>query len=107
MCIRDSIYKLAVTVLFYGYARQAASISPAFFICIALALDTMIAIALRRWPRLGALQFWAFIAIVLGVMAIDLRSAISPARPQPQGSLTPRPEWGDQAFTSFGRVDLR
>lgn len=95
--------KLIVTILFYGYARQAASIGPAFFVLIALACDFALPRD-HRWPvRVGIGAVIAAVVIDIGVAALAPRLIVQPEQP---GTITARPQWGAGAFQSFGRVHI-
>jgi len=98
--------KLVVTILFYGYARQAVSILPAFFIFVGVALDWMIARAgwpgHHDWrPRIGTL------ACLAAALAMDFHAAIQHTRYAPAESVTPAPQWGAGAFESYKSIHLR
>ncbi len=99
-------YKLCVTVAYFGYARQAASISPAFFVVLALAVDPALAwLSTRRaWRLIG----WAAIAagaISLGVF--DRWIAHAPAEMRVLGLARPAPRWAPNAFEAADTIELR
>jgi hypothetical protein len=122
LCLLVLLYKLLVTVGFFGYARQAASIGPVLALLAALALD---ALAGKLWSSLtahrgraaGALcgaipgghrRTWLIVGsvVVLGV-AVDLHAARHPPAFDVQGPLRASPEWGQSSFSSNVRVELR
>ncbi|MFM7051993.1 MAG: glycosyltransferase family 39 protein [Planctomycetota bacterium] len=116
-------YRLAVTLAFYGYARQSAAIGPVLFALMALGVDWCI-VALRSRgasedaARIAALPFgvrppWAaalvaFASVVVGVAFLaTLRAPALRARPtQPSGVITPAPQWAPDAFESNARLML-
>jgi hypothetical protein len=100
-------YKLAVTVLFYGYARQAASIAPAFAVFGAVALDALLARCVRS-PRIVA---YLAVAVVLALLASDgVRCADPPQfdvrAVEPTAKIRPAGEWGAGAFESASKLEL-
>jgi hypothetical protein len=100
-------YKLVVTILFYGYARQAASIAPAFFVITALAVDwVMLKFAPNIKPRQTAKWMIAGVALLM-LVAAEIYAAITVDHFTARGNLNPKPEWGDNAFHSFERVDIQ
>jgi hypothetical protein len=96
-------YKLAVTVAFYGYARQAVSIGPAFFVLAAIAVDALRA----RLPRASAVG-WCLVAVALACEVVHLATArdfvVAPARSDIQ--VMPATHWAPNAFEAFGDVVL-
>lgn len=108
-------YKIAVTILFYGYARQAASIAPAFFVLTALAVDWVIlkfapppppAPPANFKPRQTAKWMITGLALLM-ILAIEIYAAITVNHFTAHGNLNPKTEWGDKAFQSFERVDIQ
>lgn len=102
------VYKLLVALAFYGYARQAASILPAFFVLVALGFEAMlIAPVSHRWPRvLSAIRPLALAvaaALLLGAgVAVGSSFQYDVA-----GSTDTAPFWGDGAFESCRRLTIR
>lgn len=101
------IYKLIVTALFYGYARQAVSILPAFFFFAALFVDQLIrwAEALLpvplRWQRVIGL------AVVLTVLGVDVYASRHAPVMRVDGSHERTPmKWGPGSFESAQRIEL-
>jgi hypothetical protein len=99
-------YKLAVTVLFYGYARQAVSIAPAFMVFGAVAVDAVLERWLRgRWTTLTGAAF-AAVLIAIDVFhcthapALDIRPLSADAKMLPAG------EWGPGAFESPSEIAI-
>jgi hypothetical protein len=96
------LYKVLVTVAFYGYARQATSIAPATFAVIALGIDAAIGMVMAR-P--GAGLRWAGAAIGVALVAAAAWSAWLPPSVgirtlRPEGKMMTAPEWGEGAFES-------
>jgi len=101
------VNKLIVTILFYGYARQGASIGPAFFVMMALLIEFILTLLTSRWPRLSASLPWIGCAVVMIALSIDLRIAITAQPLRIHGNLIQRPEFGPGAFTSYERIELK
>jgi hypothetical protein len=100
-------YKLAVTVIFYGYARQAVSIAPAFAVFTAVAIDALLA----RWvrsPRVGAsLGVAAVLALLVGDSARYLAPPRFDVRTRGMNAkIEPAREWGADAFESSSALEL-
>jgi hypothetical protein len=106
ICLLVLGYKLIVTVLFYGYARQGVSVQPAAFVLVALACDSM----LRRlgdrprWRAAGWLTFAGLTALGVGA---DIRAAVSPAALGVRGPARLAPRWGQNAFEASETIELR
>ncbi len=106
-------YKLAVTLLFYGYARQAASIQPAFLVFAALALSTLWMALEARAPwlrahaaRIGCALVGAALALEISAFAARPGTAITAHPADPATRLLTRPEWGPTAFTTHGSIHV-
>ncbi|MBI5863652.1 MAG: hypothetical protein HZB38_03915 [Planctomycetes bacterium] len=98
-------YKLAVTVAFFGYARQAVSIAPAFCLLAALAVDRLVRFLPARLagPRIG----YGCVLMVLAVMlATDLAIARRPAEMRIRGPARPATHWAPNAFESNQSIDI-
>lgn len=104
-------YKLAVTVAFYGYARQAASILPALAVIWAMGLDTVFAGVVEftgargqgshpRWQAVWLIP--VLILMMADVWAWRQRAAVVPA-----GDFWPATHWGGGAFESSADIQLR
>lgn len=86
------LYKLLVAIAFFGYARQAASVHPAFFAVAAMGIDAILELILRRrpglarhMPRAGFGAGGAF--LLLQLLALGRSQAFSvdpPMKPNPQ-----------------------
>lgn len=105
------VYKLAVVIAFYGYARQAVSIAPALFALSALAVDALWVRLRPATPASGRATRWIGAALIALLCAFAAYDACSPPRwvprpAQPGGSLSPAPQWGAQAFESFDELEL-
>jgi hypothetical protein len=101
------VYKLAVTLVFYGYARQGASIAPAFFVFIAIANDTLLIPLDRLRPRL--MRRHAIIGTLTCIILLvgDVVFARRPQRERIVGDTAARPEFGPGAFQAFNRIEIR
>ena len=99
-------YKIAVTIAFYGYARQAVSIAPVLFTLTALCVDAACMLAPRtrlfRWPAVAAL---ASLFIVAAVQTMHL-PRFNPKAATISGRITATPQWGAGAFESFDQLVL-
>ena len=105
LCLLILLYKLLVTVAFFGYARQAASIGPVLALLAAVALDALIEkIGLAARPR-WLVAMW--ISLVALAVAIDLHAARHPPAFDIHGPLRATPEWGESSFSSNARIELR
>jgi hypothetical protein len=107
LCLIVIGYKLVVTTLFYGYARQAVSIEPALFIFGAIAIDAMFT-RLRCPPRIAtALGIAAVLALVGCDIASYRGSHDFEIHPMPANSrILKAPDWGPGAFESFGEIEI-
>lgn len=114
-------YRLAVTLAFYGYARQSAAIGPILFAIMGIGLASCIAAIRSRVmnagtvdepgarPRLAAgLAAGIAATAVVGVaIAATVRAPALRARPaQPTGVIVPAPQWSADAFESNTRLVL-
>ncbi|HWB19771.1 MAG TPA: glycosyltransferase family 39 protein [Phycisphaerales bacterium] len=118
------LYKILVTVLYYGYARQAVSIAPVFAFFFALPIDAIFTRFLRpqnmaldngpihvvtdgpsvqRKPKHVRVVACAF---VFAVIASDIYTAIERKPLYPHGSYVSAPQFGSNAFVSFSRIEL-
>ena len=99
-------YKIAVTIAFYGYARQAVSIAPVLFALTALCIDAACMLAPRtrlfRWPVRAAL---ASLFIVAAVQAFQ-PPRFTTHTATLSGRITNTPQWGAGAFESFDQLVL-
>jgi hypothetical protein len=97
-------YKLAVTVAFYGYARQAVSVAPAFYVLAALALDALLA---RVSPSSARWLGWS---VVCAALACDVAHFATAQPLVLEQSSSPRvvqtPQWGAGAFESYDQLVL-
>jgi hypothetical protein len=102
------VNKIIITVLFYGYARQAASIAPAFFVLIAIAVDSILLLIDRRWP--GWLQCQRGVAIGICVIMLALDIVLARGEEKDRiviGPVDQRPDLGPGAFASYGEIEIR
>jgi hypothetical protein len=101
------LYKLIVTVLFYGYARQSASIAPAFFVLMALAIEYA---GVRLAPTVAPLRRWAkpaAIAALLLTVALDISGSLRRPVLTVTGQVTPVPMLGEDAFSTHRAILVR
>lgn len=104
-------YKVAITVVFFGYARQAASILPAFAFFAALGVDSLLRLAAlglsqraRDVVRRGAPALW--LLAIGALLGADLSLSRAEAIPDPASPVTPAPRWGVGAWESAVDVKL-
>ncbi|MEO6710407.1 MAG: glycosyltransferase family 39 protein [Planctomycetota bacterium] len=107
LCLIVIAGKLAVTIVYYGYARQAVSIEPVFFVFAAVAIDSLLA-KLHCPPR-AALLLGA--AILLALLACDIfafrGSHGFDIRPKsPEARIVRVPEWGLGAFETVDEIEI-
>lgn len=100
-------YKLIVTALFYGYARQAASIGPVFAFFIAVTIDRLLDLVQRRapWPRW--IEPGALAALAILLVTTDIIAARSHAELTVRGPARLAPQWGNNAWVAPGPVELK
>lgn len=100
-------YKLIVTILFYGYARQAASIQPAFLVFVALTLVEF-AELIMRGRVLPRTPLRIFVALILaGFLAFDTFTARQTAVLVVRGDARLAPEWAPNAIHAPATIELR
>ena len=121
LCLLVLVYKLVVTVGFFGYARQAASIGPVLALLVALALDALagkLGTAIgRRGGAAGSLtgalpgghrRAWLLVGSVVALgVALDVQAARHPPAFDIHGPLRATPEWGESSFSSNAKIELR
>lgn len=96
-------YKLIVTALFYGYARQAVSILPAFFIFMAIAFDMLIG---RLHSKVQHSDSWrvagriGLAVMLVALFGIEIAAAFSNRQLAVNGPVQLTPELGVHAFRS-------
>ncbi len=97
-------YKLIVTILFYGYARQAVSILPAFAIHQAVAIVSLTA-AVAEVIRLPKRTDLAIVSLIVTALIFgDVHSAFRPTPIRLDGTIHAAPRWGPDAVESFERL---
>ncbi len=99
------LYKVAVTLLFFGYARQAVSILPAFALMGALAIDASLTGLIRRGVPRRAPSV-AGLVVLFSLAAADLSVLFSRAAPRIEGPARPAPRWGQGSFESVGTIKI-
>ncbi len=99
-------YKVIVTILFYGYARQAVSILPAFYFFQAVAL-----VQIGEWLHMRKLQpnivKCAAIGLVSLLFIVDLYASWRQPAMIVDGPQRLAPQWGADAFESVETIHLR
>lgn len=99
--------KVIVAVLYYGYARQAASTLPAFAIFAALPIDAALAAVERRWRGAREVQIAAAVGIAGALLATDVRAFRAGTTLHITGAVAADERWGGEAFVSFQDFLLR
>jgi hypothetical protein len=98
-------YKVIITIVFYGYARQAVSIAPASFVLMAVAIDFFLKGVVKRHVKdKPAFVTWAAAALVL--LGIDIAGSITRPDLKVTGSISPAPQWGPASFESPAEIHL-
>lgn len=97
-------YKVIVTVLFFGYARQGASILPAFLAFGALTIDAGAGVLDRAGWRRAAARAGAL--VVLALAAVDASVLVSGGVVRPIGPVRGAPAWGPGAFECVERITI-
>lgn len=100
-------YKLIVTVMFYGYARQAASIGPALAVLAAIGLVTILGPVGRKLRVSRGVWRWLAAIVVVGALGADITNAVRGARFQGRGDIVPTPQLGNGAFTASGVLRVK
>ncbi len=97
-------YKIIIAIFFYGYARQAISILPAFYLFIALSIDEIA----RHLPPMRWIGTRTAITTLVIILGVDLLGSLrSPRMIPPDMRLTwSTPELGIGAFRSFHTLEL-
>ncbi|MCC6409242.1 MAG: glycosyltransferase family 39 protein [Planctomycetes bacterium] len=103
------LYKLAVTLAFYGYARQAASIGFVFAFLGALALDELVSRVRTAHGGAGRALGWSLGFAAVALLAVDVTEWRSPTAFEVRSTApTPRivspSEWG--SVESFDELVL-
>ena len=100
-------YKIIVTIFFYGYARQAVSILPAFFFFQAVAIE-QIGRWLRPAVRLPSRMLQAAGAAIIAILiCIDVYASLHQPPMAADGPQRLAPQWGQDAFESVELVHLK
>ncbi len=99
-------YKVIVTLLFFGYARQAASILPAFYLLGALGVDGLVRLVEARGRAWRRLSVGTGAAAVVGLAVLDLSVPRSGAVPRIEGFTRPSERWGPGAFESVAPIRI-
>jgi Dolichyl-phosphate-mannose-protein mannosyltransferase len=99
--------KVIVALAFYGYARQAVSIFPAFALFIALPVDQLI-----KWARaksgIGERAGLVFGGVVVATLILADVIAFTFPRPSAvEGPLRATPQWGPTAFECSERIVIK
>lgn len=98
--------KIAVTILFFGYARQAVSILPAFLLLAAITIDGVVARMFASGvPRRFLVGVGAGALLVL--VAGDVSALFARSVPRVEGPMRDEPRWGPGAFVSPETLKLR
>ncbi len=96
--------KVAVTVLFYGYARQAVSILPAFALLAAAGVETLVEPLTRDSPRAARRFTVVAFAAALAMLAAETAHFFREDVGVVTGAIRPAPQWGPDAWVSYDRL---
>lgn len=100
------VYKLVIAAAFFGYARQAVSILPVFYILVATALDTLLLRHVAKWfvgwP--GPLKL-AALGASIGLLVMN--QAVRRIDYDVTGEAAPAPQWGTGAFESHDPLAIK
>jgi hypothetical protein len=99
--------KVLVALAFYGYARQAVSIFPAFALFVALPVDQLL-----KWAReksgIGERAGFIFGGVVVAtLMLADVVAFNFPRASAVDGPLKVTPQWGPAAFECSERIVIK
>jgi len=101
-------YKLVVTLLFFGYVRQAVSVLPFFLVLVALGFDVVaLGPMIRRWPRLAPWAARLAAGLVVAVVAVSAYCGWRAVHYEVYGGIDHAPEWGTGAFESHQALAIR
>lgn len=100
------VYKLLITAAFFGYARQAVSILPVFYLFVAVALDELVLRHGAPWfvGRLGRLKLFVLAVMLAFVLMNQAGRRIDY---DVTGDADPAPQWGSGAFESHQHLSIR
>jgi hypothetical protein len=101
-------YKIIITIAFYGYARQAVSILPAFYVFMALPIAAIVKLATARRPwRSPARSHVTAISLLIALVMVDAVLTATAVRLRPEGPIRLADKWGPNAFESYEPIRLR
>jgi hypothetical protein len=102
------LYKVIVTILFYGYARQAMSIQPAFYVLAALGLDGILTSVEKRVGAVKRVVPMTGLLLGIALVGVDVLTAFRPqnvtAKPADGGVMREAPQFGPDAFLSHDEL---
>lgn len=101
------LYKIAVALLFFGYARQAASILPAVAVFMGMGLDAWLGHAFKHVNPRAAVRWCSAAAVVGMLLAADVYRFTRPVRPEVHGPVIDDERWGPGAFVSFRPIRIK
>lgn len=99
--------KVLIALLFYGYARQAVSIFPAFALFLALPIDHLLKLV-RSKSGVGERPGLIFAGSLAGTLVLaDLIASTSSPALTVDGPLRGTPNWGPTAFECSERIVIK
>jgi len=101
------LYKVIVIILFYGYARQAAAILPAFYLFIALAFDQIGRWGSTRFKPSRRMKLLAVGTVLGGLLCIEIAAATFKMPLAIDGPIRTTPQWGQDAFESYQTIRIK
>ncbi len=107
LCLLVIGYKLVITALYYGYARQAVSIQAVFFVFAAIAIDAL----LTRVKLPAKLTLGLGLATVIGLLGCDISNfgadtAYDIRATDPKTVISTTAEWGTGAFECTEEIQI-
>ncbi len=106
LCLIVIAYKLAITVVYYGYARQAVSIEPVFFVFAGVAIDAALTrlccpprVAIALGIPIAAALLTCDIVFFRGSHPVDIHA-------QHPENVIQKPEWGPGAFETIEALEI-
>ena len=101
------LYKLLITMAFYGYAREAVSILPVVYILVALGFYRLLPKWAKSSPALRRVTPAMTGLFVVTALTVGIWDASRGWAYQIHGSGDATPQWGPGAFESSQRIEIQ
>jgi hypothetical protein len=102
------VYKLAISLAFYSYAREAVSILPVAYVFAAIGLKASVARRMQLWnitsPRWGK---WLAPVVMIVLVLASISAGWRGWAYQVLGTGDPAPQWGQDAFESHQQLEIQ